>query len=65
MILISIIYELDRLAGMELRQLESTVAICRRTELHPRAAARIHVVQSALSTSIAKLERELGVALFD
>lgn len=30
-----------------------------------RAARRVHVVQSAISTSIAKLERELGVQLFD
>jgi DNA-binding transcriptional LysR family regulator len=30
-----------------------------------RAAQRIHVVQSALSASVAKLERELGVELFD
>lgn len=30
-----------------------------------RAARRVHVVQSAVSTSIAKLERELGVQLFD
>ena len=48
----SIIYELDRLAGMELRQLEHFVAVA--DELNfTRAAARIHVVQSALSTSIA------------
>lgn len=30
-----------------------------------RAARRVHVVQSAISTSVAKLERELGVQLFD
>jgi DNA-binding transcriptional LysR family regulator len=30
-----------------------------------RAAARMHVVQSALSASVAKLEKELGVALID
>lgn len=30
-----------------------------------RAAERIHVVQSALSASVAKLEKEVGVALLD
>jgi DNA-binding transcriptional LysR family regulator len=30
-----------------------------------RAAQQIHVVQSALSAAVAKLEKELGVALFD
>src|SRR5690348_359783 len=30
-----------------------------------RAAQRVHVVQSALSTSVSKLEKELGVELFD
>jgi DNA-binding transcriptional LysR family regulator len=50
--------------GVELRQLEHFVAVA--TDMSfTRAAARAHVVQSALSTSIAKLERELGVALFD
>ncbi|MDX1888876.1 LysR family transcriptional regulator [Mycolicibacterium sp. 050158] len=49
---------------MELRQLDHFVAVA--DELNfTRAAARVHVVQSALSTSIAKLERELGTALFD
>lgn len=49
---------------MELRQLEHFVAVA--TDMSfSRAASRAHVVQSALSTSIAKLERELGVQLFD
>jgi DNA-binding transcriptional LysR family regulator len=30
-----------------------------------RAAQRIRVVQSALSASVSKLEKELGVELFD
>jgi DNA-binding transcriptional LysR family regulator len=49
---------------MELRQLEQFVAVAAALSF-TRAAERVHVVQSALSTSIAKLERELGVALFD
>jgi DNA-binding transcriptional LysR family regulator len=49
---------------MELRQLEYFIAVA--TEMnYSRAAQRVHVVQSALSTSISKLERELGVELFD
>ncbi|MET0454556.1 MAG: LysR family transcriptional regulator [Mycobacterium sp.] len=49
---------------MELRQLEYFVSVA--VELNfSRAAARMHVVQSALSTSVAKLERELGVELID
>ncbi|MGV9798652.1 LysR family transcriptional regulator [Mycobacterium sp. NPDC003449] len=49
---------------MELRQIEHFIAVA--DELNfTRAAARVHVVQSALSTSVAKLERELGVTLFD
>ncbi len=49
---------------MELRQLEHFIAVAGEMSF-TRATQRTHVVQSALSTSIAKLERELGVALFD
>jgi DNA-binding transcriptional LysR family regulator len=49
---------------VELRHLEYFVAVA--AELNSsRAAQRIHVVQSALSTSVSKLEKELGVELFD
>ena len=49
---------------MEFRQLEHFLAVAGEMSF-TRAAERAHVVQSALSTSVAKLERELGVALFD
>jgi DNA-binding transcriptional LysR family regulator len=49
---------------MELRQLEHFVAVAAELSF-TRAAQRVHLVQSALSTSVAKLERELGVQLFD
>src|SRR5262245_57918563 len=49
---------------MELRQLEHFIAVASEMNFS-RAAHRVHVVQSALSTSVGKLERELGVQLFD
>lgn len=49
---------------MELRQLEYFLAVA--SELNfTRAASQMHVVQSGLSASVAKLEKELGVQLFD
>jgi DNA-binding transcriptional LysR family regulator len=49
---------------VEFRQLEYFVAVA--SDLNfSKAAQRIHVVQSALSASVARLEKELGVELFD
>lgn len=49
---------------MELRQLEHFVAVASEMSFS-RAVQRAHIVQSALSTSVGKLEKELGVELFD
>jgi DNA-binding transcriptional LysR family regulator len=49
---------------MELRQLEYFVAVAEEMSFS-RGARRVDVVQSAVSTAVAKLERELGTSLFD
>ncbi|MEV6239132.1 LysR family transcriptional regulator [Lentzea sp. NPDC051838] len=49
---------------MDLRQLEYFVAIAEEGTF-TRAAARVHVVQSAVSAAIKTLERELGATLLD
>ncbi|MFJ8720733.1 LysR family transcriptional regulator [Streptomyces sp. NPDC004166] len=49
---------------MELRQLEYFVAVAEEANF-TRAAARVHVVQSAVSTTIKNLERELGTPLLE
>ncbi|WP_031470693.1 LysR family transcriptional regulator [Sciscionella sediminilitoris] len=48
---------------MEFRQLEQFLAVAEERHF-TRAARRVHVVQSSLSSSIRALERELGVTLF-
>jgi DNA-binding transcriptional LysR family regulator len=49
---------------MELRQLEYFVAVAEEQHF-TRAAARLHVVQSAVSAAVKALERELDARLFD
>ena len=50
--------------AVELRHLEYFVAVAEERSF-TRAAARLHMVQSAVSAAIKSLERELGVALLD
>lgn len=49
---------------MELRQLETFVAVAEEGSF-TRAADRLHVVQSAVSAGVRRLEGELGATLFD
>ena len=49
---------------MDVRQLEYFVAVAEESSF-TRAAARVHVVQSAVSAAIKTLERELGTTLLD
>lgn len=49
---------------MELRQLHHFVAVAEEGNF-TRGAQRVHVVQSAVSASVQKLERHLGTELFD
>jgi DNA-binding transcriptional LysR family regulator len=52
------------LTGVELRQLATFVAVAEEGSF-TRAADRLHVVQSAVSAGVRKLEKELGAMLFD
>lgn len=49
---------------MDLQQLATFVAVAEEASF-TRAADRLHVVQSAVSASVRKLEREFGLTLFD
>jgi DNA-binding transcriptional LysR family regulator len=49
---------------MEIRDLEYFLACCE-TRSFTAAARQAHIVQSAMSSAIGRLERDLGVSLFD
>jgi DNA-binding transcriptional LysR family regulator len=49
---------------VEVRDLEYFLACCQAGSF-TAAARQMHIVQSAMSSAIARLERELGIALFD
>lgn len=49
---------------MEIRDLEYFLTCCE-TGSFTAAARKMHIVQSAMSSAIARLERDLGTALFD
>jgi DNA-binding transcriptional LysR family regulator len=49
---------------VEIRDLDYFLACCR-TGSFTAAAREVHIVQSAMSSAIARLEHELGVSLFD
>jgi DNA-binding transcriptional LysR family regulator len=50
--------------GVEIRDLDYFLACCKARSF-TAAAREVHVVQSAMSSAIARLERELAVVLFD
>jgi Bacterial regulatory helix-turn-helix protein, lysR family len=62
MFVMNVISEGDRFGDMEMRQLEYFVVVADELSFS-RGAARVHVAESAVSTAIAKLERELGIGL--
>ena len=49
---------------MEFRQLEHLVAVCSAGSFNG-AARQLHISQPTLSKSIARLEKQLGLKLFD
>jgi DNA-binding transcriptional LysR family regulator len=54
----------DNVRCVELRQLATFIAVADERSF-TRASDRLHVVQSAVSAGVRKLERELGATLFD